>query len=397
MVRSPAPLCLLLGHTLLLTPLCTALRPDQTQAADPPKAGQQAGGQFKLPPVPDGTPAELLEYIGSIKQNNVQPSSRQQMMEYMKQVATATVAAAEKALVQIQPTDDAYEELATAKLESLMMLSRLGDQAAGAMLNQFAKSILANSNSPALAMEAKRLLLVAEAQELFAKRDIAAAAGLIGQTKELLETNPNDSATAGLAMQLASAFEHMPGGEAAAREAYETFGPIFAASTNESIRQMGASFAGTLRRLSLPGNPMEITGTLLNGQPFDQQTLTGKVVLVDFWATWCGPCVAEIPNVLEQYKKYHGRGFEVVGISLDQDRSALEKFVVDRKIPWPILFEPSEGTGWQHPLATYYGISGIPTVILIGKDGNVITLNARGERLGEELDKIFSGKAAAGS
>ena len=396
MVRSPALLRLLLGHILMLSALCTALHPARTLAADPPAAGQQAGGQFKVPPVPEGTPAELLEYIGSIKQNNVQPSSRQQMMEYMKQVATATVAAADKALDQIQPTDDAYERLATAKLESLMMLNRLGDQTAGGTLNQFATSLV-NSNSPALAMEAKRLLLVAQAQELFSKRDLAGAAGLIGQTKQLLEANPNDSATAGLAMQLASAFEHMPGGEAAAREAYETFGPIFAASSNESIRQMGASFAGTLRRLSLPGKPMEITGTLLNGQPFDQQTLTGKVVLVDFWATWCGPCVAEIPNVLEQYNKYHDRGFEVVGISLDQDRSALEKFVGDRKIPWPILFEPSEGTGWQHPLATYYGISGIPTVILIGQDGNVITLNARGERLGEELDKIFSGKTAAGS
>ena len=120
-------------------------------------------------------------------------------------------------------------------------------------------------------------------------------------------------------------------------------------------------------------------------------------VIVDFWATWCGPCVAEIPNVLEQYEKYHAQGFEVVGISLDQDRDALEKFVADRKIPWPILFEPSEGAGWQHPLATYYGISGIPTVILIGRDGKVVTLNARGERLGEELDKIFAGQAAAGS
>ena len=229
MVRSPALLCLLLGHILMLSALCTALHPARTLAADPPAAGQQAGGQFKVPPVPEGTPAELLEYIGSIKQNNVQPSSRQQMMEYMKQVATATVAAADKALDQIQPTDDAYERLATAKLESLMMLNRLGDQTAGGTLNQFATSLV-NSNSPALAMEAKRLLLVAQAQELFSKRDLAGAAGLIGQTKQLLEANPNDSATAGLAMQLASAFEHMPGGEAAAREAYETFGPIFAAA-----------------------------------------------------------------------------------------------------------------------------------------------------------------------
>ena len=139
---------------------------------------------------------------------------------------------------------------------------------------------------------------------------------------------------------------------------------------------------------------MEITGTLLNGKPFDQSTLTGKVVLVDFWATWCGPCIAEIPNVLEAYKKYSSKGFEVVGVSLDQDRDALEKFVTDKKIPWPILFENSEGSGWQHPLATYYGISGIPTVILIGKDGNVVSLNARGERLGELLAELFNNSSS---
>jgi thiol-disulfide isomerase/thioredoxin len=152
---------------------------------------------------------------------------------------------------------------------------------------------------------------------------------------------------------------------------------------------MAENFAGTLRRLSLPGHPMVIKGTLLNGQPFDQKALAGKVVLVDFWATWCGPCVAEIPNVLEQYEKYHDKGFEVVGISLDEDREALEKFVGEKKIPWPILFEKSEGEGWRHPLSTYYGISGIPTVILIGRDGNVITLDARGEKLGEQLGVLF--------
>lgn len=392
MVRSPALPCLFLSPLLAAVALSVLLPQRLAEAADPQATQQQA----QVPPVPDGTAEQLLEYIRTIKQNNVRPASRQQMMQYMKQVATATVAAADKALPQLKPADAAYEEVATAKLESLMMLGRLGDESAAAALNQFAASLV-DSGSPALALEAKRLLLVAQAQELFAKRDLAGAVGLIGQIKQLLEAAPNDSKTAGLAMQLASAFEHMPGGADAARQAYETFGPIFATSSNESIRQMAESFAGTLRRLSLPGNPMEITGTLLSGQPFDQQTLAGKVVLVDFWATWCGPCVAEIPNVLEQYEKYHAQGFEVVGISLDQDRDALEKFVADRKIPWPILFEPSEGAGWQHPLATYYGISGIPTVILIGRDGKVVTLNARGERLGEELDKIFAGQAAAGS
>jgi len=396
MVHSPAPLSCPLSFLLSLAALTLSLAAGPARAAEPAAGAGQTASEVQIPPVPEGTPEELLAYIRSIKQNNVRPSSRQQMMQYMKQVATATVAAADKALPRLAATDPAYEEAATAKLESLMMLGRLGDKQAAATLNAFAATLV-DSQSPTLAIEAKRLLLVSKAQTLFAKRDLAGAVALIGETKQLLEADPNDSATAGLAMQLASAFEHMPGGSDAARQAYQAFGPIFATSSNESIRQMAESFAGTLRRLSLPGNPMQIAGTLLNGQPFDQQTLAGKVVLVDFWATWCGPCVAEIPNVLEQYEKYHAQGFEVVGISLDQDRDALEKFVADRKIPWPILFEPSEGDGWQHPLATYYGISGIPTVILIGRDGNVITLNARGERLGEELDKIFSGTPAAGS
>lgn len=355
-------------------------------AAEPAAKNQGNAQQqtFSLAPVPDGSPEELLKYIRANRPSTIRPSSRDQM----QQLATAIVEASDKALAQLKNTDKEFEEAAKAKLEGLAILGRLGTDDANVALKQFATTLL-NGPSAALAMDARRLLLVADAQALFAQRDLNGASKLIIKTKELLAADPDDQASAGLAMQLASAFEHMPGGEPAAKQAYEAFGPIFATSKNESIRQMADSFAGTLRRLSLPGNPMEITGTLLNGSPFDQKTLAGKVVLVDFWATWCGPCVAEIPNVLEQYQKYHTKGFEVVGVSLDQDRKAVEEFVADRKIPWPMLFETSEGSGWQHPLATYYGISGIPTVILIGRDGNVISLNARGERLGELLAPLF--------
>ena len=359
-----------------------------------PETGKQAkAGDSGIPPVPEGTPEQMLDYIRTIRQVAEQPASREEMMKSMQAIATATMTAADRALSQLKNSDDLFDEAATAKLQSLMMLSRLGDPDASSSLRTFAASLI-EGPSPALATEAKRLLLVQEAQELFSKRDLTKAPAIIEQAGALLAANPDDTATAGLAMQLASAFEHMPGGESLSKQAYETFGPLFRKSTNESIQQMAESFQGTLRRLSLPGNPMEITGTLLNGKPFDQSTLTGKVVLVDFWATWCGPCIAEIPNVLEAYQKYSSQGFEVVGVSLDQDRDALEKFVTDKKIPWPILFENSEGSGWQHPLATYYGISGIPTVILIGKDGNVVSLNARGERLGELLAELFNNSSS---
>jgi peroxiredoxin len=102
--------------------------------------------------------------------------------------------------------------------------------------------------------------------------------------------------------------------------------------------------------------------------------------------------VAEIPNMIEQYEKYHDQGFEVVGISLDEDKAEVEQFVADNKIPWPILFA---GKGWQDPVAQFYGISGIPQLVLIGRDGNVITFDVRGEKLGEKLAELF--KETAGT
>jgi len=353
--------------------------------ADPSAA---APAMPKVPPLPEGTPQEMMAFIAGLKQANVRPSSRKEMIAYMRDVAAVSLQAADKILAQVKPADPLHDPAAKMKLESLMMLGRFGDEKAAADMATYAATLI-NSPSLELAKEAQRLVLVSEAQTILSAGDMKAAQGLVEKTTAMLASNPDDIQTAGLAMQLAGAFEHMPGGEDVAAAAYRGFGPVMSKSSNDQIRKMGESFAGTLRRLSLPGHPMEISGTLLNGQAFDPKSLAGKVVLVDFWATWCGPCVAEIPNVLEQYEKYHKDGFEVVGISLDQEREALEKFVTEQKLPWPILFEESKGDGWQHPLATFYGISGIPTVILIGRDGNVITLNARGEKLGEQLDTLF--------
>jgi len=113
-------------------------------------------------------------------------------------------------------------------------------------------------------------------------------------------------------------------------------------------------------------------------------------VLVDFWATWCGPCRAEVPNVLENYLKYHKLGFDVVGISLDEKRSDAEDYVTQTNIPWPSLFHESSGeTGWQNPMAVKYGITGIPTAILVDQEGNVVSMQARGPRLGAALEKLL--------
>jgi thiol-disulfide isomerase/thioredoxin len=363
--------------------------PVQAQQTATPKR-PQAAGVPQVPPLPEGTPEQLMAFVEGLTQSNVRPKSREEMMGYMRDVAAVSVQAADRILAEVKPADPLHDRAAKMKLQSLTMLGRLGDEKASKEMAAFSQTLV-NGPSVELANEAKRLLIVAEAQEMFASGKLDGGAALIQKTAAMLTAMPDDAQTAGLAMQLAGAFEHLPGGEQLAATAYSTFGPMFAKSGSEEIRAMGESFAGTLRRLSLPGHPMEISGTLLSGKPFDQKSLAGKVVLVDFWATWCGPCIAEIPNVLEQYEKYHDKGFEVVGVSLDEDRDALEKFVAEQKIPWPILYEKPQGEGWRHPLSTFYGISGIPTVILIGRDGNVVTLDARGEKLGEQLDKLFAG------
>jgi len=117
----------------------------------------------------------------------------------------------------------------------------------------------------------------------------------------------------------------------------------------------------------------------LNGQPLSVAQFKGKVVLVDFWATWCGPCRAELPNVIATYQKYHDQGFEVIGVSLDSDREKLAAYLKKQTgMVWPQYFD---GEGWHNKLAVKYGVEAIPFAVLIGPDGKIIGEALRGEAL----------------
>ena len=157
------------------------------------------------------------------------------------------------------------------------------------------------------------------------------------------------------------------------------------------------SLEGQLRFADLVGNDVLLEGLIFKGaeaagEELDWDSYRGKVVLIDFWATWCGPCRAEIPNVKEMYEKYHDAGFEVIGYSVDSDLKALEKFEEESKLPWQTMSRKlsldSKDKQYVN-MSQYYGVTGIPTMILVGKDGKAIDTNARGQHLKELLEKEF--------
>jgi thiol-disulfide isomerase/thioredoxin len=140
------------------------------------------------------------------------------------------------------------------------------------------------------------------------------------------------------------------------------------------------------QHLALKLEPVDLSFTATDGSQVDLARLRGKVVLVDFWATWCGACMEETPNVVAAYNDLHNKGFEIVGISLDVDPNQLNAVTSQKGMVWPQYFD---GKAWNNAIAVKYGIHSIPTMWLLDKNGRLADTDGRDDLEGK-VEKLLA-------
>ena len=161
---------------------------------------------------------------------------------------------------------------------------------------------------------------------------------------------------------------------------------VFDSETNEEIDLAAATGINSkFVDLGLPGPQGQ---TVWVGDYVGQN----KLVLIDFWASWCGPCIRELPNVVKAYERFHDKGLEIVGVSLDKDKARWLAAIEQTGQKWPQM---SDLKGWDCAGAQIYGIQSIPANVLIDSQGKIVARDLRGDALLKEVESRLAAEAVA--
>lgn len=142
-----------------------------------------------------------------------------------------------------------------------------------------------------------------------------------------------------------------------------------------------------MQQVNIGGMAPNFELTTPDGKKLSLYDLRGHIVLLDFWASWCGPCLAEVPNLKAIYEKYHGKGLEILGVSLDEKEAAWKGAIERKGLTWQHV---SSLKGWKCPVAQRFKVTGIPRMYIIDAEGKIIAQDLRGEKLAEKMDELFT-------
>jgi thiol-disulfide isomerase/thioredoxin len=345
---------------------------------------------FVVPPEADAK--QLLKKIHTILQLHPEFKSEADAEKFLSTSRRTVITAADR-LVEGKHSEEEEVEALKSKLKAYQDLLIVGVKDVLLDALKFS-SHLKQDKRPALS-EIGNAAYIDFRMSTIPTTDAKDRRAIVDLVASALQRKPRDyfQFAEGLGMML----EQLGDGETAAF-AYEKFGDILSKNLDENIRAAGDVFKNiSFRRARLLcGDPVNIAGKTLDGKPFHIDQYKGKVVVIDYWATWCGPCRAELKNLEAIYQKYHDRGLEIVGVSIDDSHEDLANFLKDNKLPWKIINSSAKKKDnekeFDHPLADQYGIMGIPTLYVLNREGKVISLTARGPQLTALVDNLMTGR-----
>jgi thiol-disulfide isomerase/thioredoxin len=273
---------------------------------------------------------------------------------------------------------DFAEEATDRRAEFVIFLSLFGDPDASKTI-----ATEAQSDVDETAVEGKRSQLMVS--WLTSSQDTNAQVGIADQIEKLGKDHIVDQS---LTMQMMEMSKLGCSTPELAKRLQGIVTDVMKNDLADSIKQQAA--AGQ-KLATLENKPLTIAGKQPDGKSFTTADWKGKVILVDFWATWCGPCREELPRVSKLYADYHAKGLEVLGVSNDFSADDLSKFLGEHKeMPWPQLLDANAAQNQQwNPITTGFGIDGIPTMFLIDKKGVCRTVSAR-ENMEDLIPKLLA-------
>lgn len=344
------------------------------KAAGPASEADKVWRELQKSMQPPGYPPEW---------QTTQPT-KEQVAEFEKKNGVIAAEAAGKArqFYVKYPKDERAEEARRREYDLLKVAIDLGHTNSLTRIDALEEERL---KDPALTPDDRITLRVQQIQRIMSTATEGTLTNALGRVEKAVRTlqadYPERPELAGLSASLAEIWFDRGDAQKSRLLAEEVMKSKAEADSKETASML-------LKKISHLGKPLAIKVPALDGSEIDLQKLKGKVVLVDFWATWCGPCIKALPEVKSVYQKFHDKGFDVVGISYDDDKEAVQQLVSAEKIPWPQHFDEANA---GKRFGEEFGVIKLPTMWLVDKKGILRELGAQRD-LAEKVEKLLAEK-----